>query len=120
MSMKSASVFPGAKSPIRFKGGGPFTFIVRSMLPVGSVDPNTVYYLRRLDQKKKTRELVMMSGHVAPFSISTTTTPSSGLLQVDFGKYGASSLKLVTSALPAGEYALGKPFGASAFCFGVD
>jgi len=119
MSMKSAAEFPGGKSPVRFKSGEPLTFVVRSIFPVGAIDPNTIYYLRKLNEKKKTRELVMMSGSATPFGASTKVTPSSGVLPVDFSKYGEHSLKAVSAALPPGEYAFGKQGGA-AFCFGVD
>ena len=53
MSMKSSSEFPGGKSPIRFRSGEPLDFVVRSVLALSAVDPNTLYSLRRLDEKKK-------------------------------------------------------------------
>jgi hypothetical protein len=67
MSMKSASEFPLSKSPIRFAAGEALDFVVRSLpFTMSTVDPNTTYYLRMLNSKKKTRELVMMAGHVTP------------------------------------------------------
>lgn len=120
MSMKTASEFPGAKSPVRFNSGEKLDFIVRSVMPVSAIDPNTIFCLRKLKPKKKTRELVMMSGHASPLGASTTTTPAEGMLPVDFSKYGTSSLKMTTTGLAPGEYAAGHPYGPAVFCFGVD
>jgi len=64
MTMKSTAEFPGARSPVRFKSGEHIELIVRSLLSASAIDPNTLYSLRKLQSKKKTRELVMMSGHV--------------------------------------------------------
>jgi hypothetical protein len=120
MSMKTASEFPGARSPVRFKSGGHLDLIVRSVIPVSVIDPNTIYCLRKLNPKKKTRELIIMSGHAQPFGASTTTTPAEGVLPVEFSQYGSSSLKMTTGELPPGEYAVGHPYGPAVFCFGVD
>ena len=92
MTMKSSAEFPGGKSPVRFKAGEPLTFIVRSAIPIGSIDPNTIYHLRRLVAKKKTRELVTMSGNANPFGVSTKINGTTGLLPVEFSKYGDHSL----------------------------
>ena len=119
MTMKTTSEFPGAKSSIRFKSGH-LDLIVRSAIPISAVDPNTIYCLRRLNPKKKTRELVMASGHVSPLGASTTATPGEGVLPVDFSRYGSSSLKMTTNELAPGEYAVGRPYGPAVFCFGVD
>jgi hypothetical protein len=119
-SIKSSSEFAGNKSPIRLKSGQPLEFIVRSIIPSSAIDPNTIYCLRKLNGKKKTRELVMMSGHVQPFGVSTTVKPEEGVLPVEFTAYGSSSLKVVTQQLVAGEYAIGKFDGPAVFCFGVD
>src|SRR4051794_12931978 len=59
MSMKSSSEFAGGRSPVRLKGGQPLEFIVRTIIPPTAVDPGTIYCLRKLNVKKKTRELVM-------------------------------------------------------------
>ena len=119
MTMKSSAEFPGGKSPVRFKAGEPLTFIVRSAIPIGSIDPNTIYHLRRLVAKKKTRELVTMSGNANPFGVSKKINGTTGLLPVEFSKYGDHSLRAVTESLPPGEYAFSK-LGGAAFCFGVD
>jgi hypothetical protein len=105
MSIKSTTRFPGAKSPIRFKSGQ-LDLVVRSVVPTSAIDPNTIYCLRKLNPKKKTRELVMMSGHVSPIGASTTGTPAEGILPVQFSIYGAS-LKMTTGELAPGEYAVG-------------
>jgi hypothetical protein len=118
--MKSASEFPGAKSPARFKSGGHFDLIVRSAIPVSAIDPNTIYCLRKLNSKKTKRELIIMSGHVQPFGVSTSTPTAEGVLPVEFSRYGMSSLKMTTGELAPGEYAVGHPYGPALFCFGVD
>jgi hypothetical protein len=120
MSMKTASEFPGAKSPVRFKSSEHLDFVVRSAIPASVIDPNTIYSLRKLTHKKKTRELVIMSGHATPFGASATTTPAEGVLPVEFSRYGTSSLKMTAGPLAPGEYAVGHPYGPAVFCFGVD
>jgi hypothetical protein len=119
MGMKTASEFPGAKSPVRFSSGH-LDLVVRSVIPVTAIDPNTIYCLRKLNPKKKTRELLIMSGHASPVGATTTTTPAQGVLPVAFSRYGNSSLKMTTGELAPGEYAVGKPYGPAVFCFGVD
>jgi hypothetical protein len=120
MSVKSVALLPGGKSPIRFKSGEPIELVVRSMASAASVDPNTLYVLRKLNSKKKTRELVTSTGHFSPIGGSVTAAPAEGVLSVDFSRYGATSLKMSTGPLLPGEYAVGHPYGPSVFCFGVD
>jgi hypothetical protein len=120
MGVKSAALLPGGKSPIRFKSGEQVDLVVRSMVSASTADPNTVYVLRKLSSKKKTRELVMTSGHFSPIGGSMTAVPAEGVLPVDFSRYGAASLKMSTGPLPPGEYAVGHPYGPAVFCFGVD
>lgn len=119
MSMKSAAEFQGGRSPIRFKAGQSLTFIVRSAIPIGSMDPNTIFHFRKLVEKKKTREMVTMSGSANPFGVSMKTNGNTGLLAVEFSKYGDHSLRAVTESLSPGEYAFSK-VGGAAFCFGLD
>ena len=73
MNMKSVSEFPGGKSPVRFRSGEPLDFVVRSAIASSAVDPNSLYTLRRLDEKRKKRELVIMAGHASPVGVSTQT-----------------------------------------------
>jgi hypothetical protein len=120
VGMKSAQELPGVKSPIRFKAGDPLTFIVRSAVSMGMVDPGTIYFLRALAPKKKFRELVTMSGRFSPIGGGVTSTPQAGALPVDFSKYGEYSLQMKAGALPPGEYAIGKPYAPAVFCFGID
>jgi hypothetical protein len=89
-------------------------------MPVSAIDPNTIFCLRKLKPKRKSRELVMMSGHASPLGASTTTMPAEGVLPVDFSRYGTSSLKMTTTGLAPGEYAVGHPYGPAVFCFGID
>jgi hypothetical protein len=120
MSMKASWEIPGAKSPIRFRSEQPLDFVVRSLLAQSAVDPSTFYFLRKLNSKKKTRELVVMNGHASPGSATINNNPAQDALPVTFARYGASSLKMTTGPLPPGEYALSGPYAQTLFCFGVD
>jgi hypothetical protein len=121
MSSKAASEFPGAKSTVRFRANQPLEFIVRSPIASTTVDPSTLYVLRRLNvKKKKSRELVIMAGHATPFGASTKTDLAEGVLPITFTHYGASSLRVTTGPLPPGEYALSQAYAQTVFCFGTD
>jgi hypothetical protein len=120
MNLTTVSEYPGAKSPVRFKSGERFYFVVRTVVPVFAVDPNTIYALRKLDARKKTRDVPIMTGHFSPLGTSTTTTPAEGILPVEFSRYGSSSLKMTSGELAPGEYAVGPLHGPAVFCFGVD
>jgi hypothetical protein len=120
MNMRSALEFAGSKSPVRFRSGEPLEFIVRSELAWSDCDPNARYLLRRLDEKKKQRELVVMTGHVTPLGSSTQTGVAQGALPVEFSKYGNNSFKMRAGPLPPGEYALSCIRRQTVFCFGVD
>ena len=120
VNMKAASEFPGVKSPVRAPENQPLVFVVRTLTATTAMDPNVLYTLRKLNVKKKTRELVMMSGRAVPFSVSTKSDLAQGALPVEFAKYGASSLKMTTAPLPPGEYAVSRVGGQTVFCFGVD
>ena len=120
MSMKASSEFPGAKSPVRFHSDQTLDLIVRSALAPSTVDPNTLYVLRKLDPKKKSRELVIMAGHASPVGASTKTDLAEGVLPVTFARYGTSSIRMTTGSLAPGEYAISRPYAQTVFCFGVD
>jgi hypothetical protein len=120
MSTKAASEFPGAKSPVRFRSNQTLDFIVRSPLASSTVDPSTLYVLRKLTTKKKSRELIIMAGHVTPLGASTKTDLAEGVLPVTFNRYGASSIKMSTRPLTPGEYAVSRLYAQTVFCFGVD
>ena len=120
MSSKMVSEFPGAKSPVRFKSGQPLEFVVRTLMGQSTVDPNSIYVLRKLDVRKRNRELVMSSAHFTPVGGSSKSSPAQGVLPVDFSKYGKSSIKMTTVALLPEEYALSRIHGQIVFCFGVD
>jgi hypothetical protein len=96
MSTKAVSEFPGAKSPVRFPPDQPIDFLVRSPLATSTVDPNTLYVLRKLNPKKKSRELVIMAGKVTPIGGSAKTDLAQSVLPVTFARYGASSIKITT------------------------
>jgi len=120
MNMKASMEIPGTKSPVRFHSDQPFNFVVRSMLAPLAVDPSTFYFLRKLNIKKKTRELVVMVGHASPGGATMNNDPAQGALPVTFTRYGTLSLKMTTGPLQSGEYALSGPYAQTVFCFGVD
>lgn len=120
MNMKASWEITGTKSPVRFRSDQPLDFVVRSLLTQSAMDPSTFYFLRKLNIKKKTRELVVMVGHASPGSATMNNDPAQGALPVTFARYGTSSLKMTTGPLPSGEYALSGPYAQTVFCFGVD
>jgi hypothetical protein len=120
MSMKASWELPGAKSTVRFRSDQPLDFVVRSPLSASDVDPSTLYLLRKLEVKKKVRELVVMIGHASPGGATMNNDPAQGALPVSFARYGASSLKITTGPLPSGEYVLSQTYAQTVFCFGVD
>ena len=121
MNMKSLFEIPGGQSPVRFHAGETLEFVVRSTIWATAVDPNTLYGLHRLDKKKNKREMVVMTGHAAPGAATMNTSPTQGVLSVEFSRYGNSSLKILAGTLAPGEYALSPhAFAQTVFCFGVD
>jgi len=120
MNMKASWELSGIKSPVRFHSDQPLDFFVRSLIPPSAVDPSTFYFLRKLNIKKKTRELIVMVGHASPGSATINNDPAQGALPVTFAQYGTSSLKITTGPLPPGEYALSGSYAQTVFCFGVD
>jgi hypothetical protein len=120
MNMKASWEIAGTKSPVRFRSDQPLDFVVRSLLAPSAVDPSTFYFLRKLNIKKKARELVVMVGHASPGGATINNDPAQGALPLTFARYGASSLKMTTGSLPPGEYALSRPYALTVFCFGVD
>lgn len=120
MSMKASWEIPGIKSSVRFHSDQPLDFVVRSLFAQSAVDPSTFYFLRRLNVKKKTREMVVMTGHASPGSATINNDPAQDALPLTFTRYGDSSLKMTTGPLPPGEYALSRPYAQIVFCFGID
>jgi hypothetical protein len=118
VSMQTTSQFDGGKSPVRFSARPNMDFVVRSPLP-SSIDPETVYSLRRLGGNRKHREMIGVSVQATPLG-ATATTSSEGALGLSFSRYGSSSMKLSTGHLPPGEYAFSAVGGPNVFCFGID
>jgi hypothetical protein len=120
MNSKMVYAFPGAKSPVRFRSGHPLDFVVRTLTRQSTEDPNSIYVLRKLDSKKKSRELVMSSAHFTPLGGSSRSSLEQSALPVDFSRYGVYSIRMTTSALAAGEYAVSRIHDHTVFCFGVE
>ena len=120
VNMKSLWEIQGTKSTVRFHSNQPLDFVVRSNFAgTAGGDPNTIFTLHRLDVKKKTRELVMTAVH-GTLSRATANSNPQGTLPVSFSRYGDQSVKVTTSILPPGEYALRSLYTETVFCFGID
>lgn len=120
-SSKAAYTVTGSASPVRLHlNMGTLDFIVRSAFAATAVDPGTIYILRKMDSKKKGREIVYSSGHFSPIGGSMNISLTQGSLPLAFARYGQSSIKLTTGRLEPGEYALSRAYGADLFCFGID
>jgi len=78
MSMKASWEIPGAKSQIRFRSDQPLDFVMRTALDPSALDPSTMYLLRRLNSRKKTREIVVMVGHASPGGATMNNDPAQG------------------------------------------
>jgi hypothetical protein len=111
---------PGAKSSTRFEANKPLEFVVRLPLANTSADPSALLFLRKMDSKKKVREIVYMTGHYSPVGGSGKTNLAEGVLPVEFARYGKESIKVVTGPLTPGEYALSVSYGQTLYCFGID
>ena len=119
-SSKVAYEIPGEKSPVRFHSAPELVFVVRSSLAQTDTDPATFYVLRKLDPKKKNREIAFSTGHFTPLGGHVTTNLNAGQLPLAFARYGASSYRVTASNLAPGEYALSRIYGQDVFCFGID
>lgn len=119
-SSKAAYEIPGEKSSVRFHSAPELSFVVRSSFAQTDTNPATVYVLRKLEPKKKNREIVFSSGRFTPFGGHATTNLNAGQIQLTFARYGASSYRISVSNLAPGEYALSRIYGQEVFCFGVD
>ena len=119
-SSKAAYEVPGKKSPVRFHSAPELVFVVRSSLAQSDINPDTVYELRKLDPKKKNREIAFSTSHFSPFGVHVATNLNAGQLPLAFGHYGVSSYRITASNLAPGEYALSRIYGQDVFCFGVD
>ena len=119
-SSKAAYEIPGERSPVRFHSAPELMFVVRSSLAQTDTNPATLYVLRKLDPKKKNREIAFSTGHFTPLGGHATTNLNAGQLPIAFERYGASSYRITASNLAPGEYALSRIYGQDVFCFGVD
>jgi hypothetical protein len=119
-SGKAAYEIPGEKSPVRFHSAPELLFVVRSSLAQTDTDPATLYVLRKLDPKKKNREIAFSTVHATPFGGHSTINLNAGQIPLAFARYGASSYRITASNLAPGEYALSRIYGQDVFCFGVD
>jgi hypothetical protein len=112
---KSVWVFAGAKSSVRF-GKEALEFVARAS---AEIDPAMIYHLRKLDSRKKTREMTLATARGTPFGASATNQTDDAL-PVTFARYGSSSIKITVTILPPGEYAIQATPSQAVFCFGVD
>jgi len=119
-SSKAAYEISGQKSPVRFHSAPELVFIVRSSLAQTDTDPATLYELRKLDPKKKTREIAFSTGHFTPFGGHASTNLNAGQIPISFARYGKSSYRIIATNLAPGEYALSRVNGQDVYCFGVD
>jgi hypothetical protein len=119
-SSKAAYEISGEKSPVRFHRAPELVFIVRSSLAQTDTNPATLYVLRKLDPKKKTREIAFSTGHFTPFGGHATTNLNAGQIPISFARYGTSSYRITATNLAPGEYALSRVYGQDVYCFGVD
>ena len=119
-SSKAAYEISGQKSPVRFHQTPELVFIVRSALAQTDTNPATLYVLRKLDPKKKTREIAFSTGHFTPLGGHATTDLNAGQIPISFARYGTSSYRITAASLAPGEYALSRAYGQDVYCFGVD
>lgn len=119
-SSKAAYEISGQKSPVRFHQTPELVFIVRSALAQTDTNPSTLYVLRKLDPKKKMREIAFSTGHFTPLGGHATTDLNAGQIPISFARYGASSYRITAANLAPGEYALSRAYGQDVYCFGVD
>jgi hypothetical protein len=119
-SGKAAYEIPGEKSTVRFHAGQLPDFVVRSAFPQTNTDPASMYVLRRLDIKKKRREIAFSTTHITPFGGHSTTNLNANQIPIAFARYGNSSYRITVTSLAPGEYALSRIYGQQVFCFGVD
>ena len=119
-SSKAAYEIPGEKSPVRLHNAPELVFVVRSSIAQTDTDPASLYVLRKLDPKKRNREIAFSTGHFTPLGGHVTTNLNAGQLPITFTRYGASSYRISASNLAPGEYALSRIYGQDVFCFGVD
>jgi hypothetical protein len=116
--MKANYELDGAKSPVRYKSGESLTFVVKTPLAT-SIDPSTIFILRKLESKKKTREIVFMKGHITPFGGGMKTNMTEGQLPLKFSAY-ADGVKITVDNPQPGEYAFSLYGAPNFYCFGVD
>jgi hypothetical protein len=119
-SSKAAYEISGEKSPVRFNRAPELVFIVRSPVAKTDTDPAALYVLRKLDPKKKTREIAFSTGHFTPFGGHATTNLNAGQIPISFAHYGLTSYRITAANLAPGEYALSRVYGQDVYCFGVD
>lgn len=133
LGAKSKLEIAGNRSDIRFQSSDPLEFVVRN--PLGKfIDPDTIYHLRKLDQKKHTRESVSMTVSVskkifipiAGIALASASAHTIGGLPLSFARYGKESVRISVGALPPGEYVLMSGFTGligpdqAVYCFGID
>ncbi len=114
-----AWVVRGDKSPVRFHAGMPISVVIRFVSDPHAPLPAQEFILRRLDVKRKRREIVIVTGHSSAFGSSVQTDAMAGALPVKFTQ-NSQGYSSDPTPLQPGEYALTQPGGSDWYCFGVD
>ncbi len=120
VGVKFSSLIAESKSPVRFRSGESIEFVVRGSVLSSYGDPGQIYGMRKLTSKKDHREFLAFA--VAYGGLLGAKAKDMAHLPLDFARYGEGSIKVTTSELPPGEYAIGRiGIGTKAvFCFGID
>jgi hypothetical protein len=114
---------PGPRSSVRFQHVNKFELVVRCPAGLADEDPQTLYHLRVLRTKKRTREWVFLSADSVGAVHTSVKIGSDSMVPTEWSKRPGNLLVMNAGSLPPGEYVVGKiQAGATAavFCFGVD
>lgn len=114
-SPKAVVKVKGKQSPVRFKSGQPYYFVLRADQ---STNPADLWQLNPMEQKGNGRQMTMLSIGLG----GSSDTRNETAIQLRFQKHGKTGFKVTPAIpLPPGEYAISMlGFGGSVSLFGVD